>query len=131
LKILKNESIAFVEESGSGKTTLMNIIEGLLKPAKGEVLIDGHDLKQIHTPSFQKCIGYITQEIVIFNNESFRSAKTKENVKHFWKALHQDHILEFVKEKPKKESKRLSNNDVNLGGKHNNIFLLRVNYIKN
>jgi subfamily B ATP-binding cassette protein MsbA len=134
LQILKNESIAFVGESGSGKTTLLNIMAGLLKPAEGEVLIDGQNLKQIHTPSFQKRIGYITQEPVIFNdtifnNVTFWDTPSPDNKRKFNEALNKANIYDFVKEQLKQEETVLGNNGINIsGGQKQRLSIARELY---
>ena len=134
LKIPKNESIAFVGESGSGKTTLLNIIAGLLRPAEGEVLLDGKDLKQIHTPAFQKRIGYITQEPVIFNdtifnNVTFWDAPTPDNMLKFNEAIRRASIYDFVKEQSKQEDTVLGNNGINIsGGQKQRLSIARELY---
>src|SRR5690606_28536908 len=85
LTIERNSSVAFVGESGSGKTTLVNVLAGLLKPDHGELLVDGIELDKFNKTTYQKRIGYITQEPVIFNdtlfnNVSFWAEKTPANV---------------------------------------------------
>src|SRR5690606_24226819 len=94
LHILKNQSVAFVGESGSGKTTLVNLIAGLLPADKGTLLINGIDLKQLNRQSYQKRIGYITQDPVIFNdtifnNVTFWAEPTTKNVERFEQAIQQ------------------------------------------
>ena len=42
LRILTGEKIAIVGENGSGKTTLIKLINGLLHPTTGEIVIDGY-----------------------------------------------------------------------------------------
>jgi ABC-type multidrug transport system fused ATPase/permease subunit len=134
LQIPKNETIAFVGESGSGKTTLLNVIAGLLKPMQGEVLIDGRDLKQVDTPSFQKCIGYITQEPVIFNdsifnNVTFWDLPSPENIEKFNTALRRASIYEFVQEQPKQAETMLGNNGINIsGGQKQRLSIARELY---
>ena len=54
LTIDKAEMIAIIGSSGSGKTTLLNILGGLDKPSRGEVLLDGQDVHKLSEK--QRCI---------------------------------------------------------------------------
>ncbi len=65
LSIERCKTIAFVGSSGSGKTTLVDIILGLLKPEKGQILLDGEALTDELLPSWQKSIGYVSQNIFL------------------------------------------------------------------
>ncbi|MFB5267455.1 thiol reductant ABC exporter subunit CydD [Paenibacillus enshidis] len=60
------EQIAIVGKSGSGKTTLLHLIAGLLKPAAGEVLVNGRPLAQYDEASWFEHVSYITQHPYIF-----------------------------------------------------------------
>ena len=76
LTIKKGETIAIVGESGSGKTTLMNLISGLIEPSTGDLLIGTMPIGELDKKEWQKRLGYITQEPVVFddtiaNNVSF------------------------------------------------------------
>ena len=66
-KIEKGEYIGFCGYSGVGKTTLFNLILGFLKPLEGEILIDGIPLTSENRKSWLKQIGYVPQEVFIFN----------------------------------------------------------------
>lgn len=66
-KIEKGEYIGFCGYSGVGKTTLFNLILGFLKPMVGEILIDGIPLTSENWKSWLKQIGYVPQEVFIFN----------------------------------------------------------------
>jgi len=65
LQIKYGEYISIMGPSGSGKTTLFNVIGGLDKPTKGEVLLDGRDLWKLKPAevAWVRChkIGYIFQ----------------------------------------------------------------------
>lgn len=128
------ETLALVGESGSGKTTLMNIISGLLKPTKGQMLIDGLSSQVVDMRSFRKKIGYITQDPVIFddtifNNVTFWAPKTKMNLGRFWEALDKASISSFVRDQPENEDARLGNNGINLsGGQKQRISIARELY---
>jgi len=65
IKIKANTSVAFVGSTGAGKTTFANIILGLLRPDKGQILIDGMELNDESIQSWQKNLGYIPQDIYL------------------------------------------------------------------
>ena len=134
LSIKKNESIAFVGESGSGKTTLVNLICALLPPSSGDLLVDGSSLQNLQRTAFQKRIGYITQEPVIFNdtifnNITFWAERTPENEQKCIEALHKASVYQFVKEQPLGLDTALGNNGINLsGGQKQRISIARELY---
>jgi ABC-type multidrug transport system fused ATPase/permease subunit len=134
LSIKKNHVIAFVGESGSGKTTLVNLICALLPPSSGEILVDGTSLKKLQRNAFQKRIGYITQEPVIFNdtifnNVTFWDEHTLENEQKFINALQKASVYHFVKEQPLGLDTVLGNNGINLsGGQKQRISIARELY---
>lgn len=136
LTIKKNESIAFVGKTGSGKTTLVNIISGLLSPNSGSISIDNQDLSIIDKKLFQKRIGYITQEPVIFNDTLYNNItlwdkKNEDNIKLFNKVISQAILSELISQMPKKENTILGNNGVNLsGGQRQRISIARELYKK-
>lgn len=134
LYIEKNKTYAFVGESGSGKTTLVNLISGLIRPDRGTVFIDDISLEELDKRTFQKKVGYITQEPVvfndtIFNNVTFWSEQNEENLKRFWEALVKASIHDFVSGLTNKESELLGNNGINLsGGQKQRISIAREFY---
>ncbi len=73
LSVRKNETVAFVGESGSGKTTLMNLLAGLMIPDRGDILIDGVSVRSLDRTTYQRRLGYITQDAAIFNDTVFNN----------------------------------------------------------
>lgn len=67
-EIKKGQSIGIIGETGSGKTTLVDLLLGLLKPTKGEIVIDDEVLNDKNLSSWHKNIGYIPQNIYIIND---------------------------------------------------------------
>jgi putative ABC transport system ATP-binding protein len=65
LKIEKGEFVAIVGPSGSGKSTLMNMIGGLDRPSRGEVIIEGEDISKFKDKKMSKFrnekIGFVFQ----------------------------------------------------------------------
>lgn len=67
LAIRPGEVIGIVGRSGSGKSTLTKLVQRLYIPERGRVLMDGHDLSIIDTPSLRHQIGVVLQENNLFN----------------------------------------------------------------
>lgn len=65
--ISKGEKVGFVGESGAGKSTLVDLICGLIRPNEGAVLIDGVPLTVANVRSWRRKIGYIPQNIYLFD----------------------------------------------------------------
>ena len=64
--IHKGEYVGFQGYSGAGKSTLFNLLLGLLKPSSGEIQIDGQVLTADRQMSWMRQIGYVPQEVFIF-----------------------------------------------------------------
>ena len=67
LKINKGDSILMLGSTGSGKTTIMNLLLGFYTPKKGEILIDGIELKKYNFNSIRKNFSVIMQDTALFN----------------------------------------------------------------
>lgn len=61
LKIGRGEFLAIIGQNGSGKTTLVKHFNGLLKPTRGRVIVDGLDTTQTTIGELAKRVGYIFQ----------------------------------------------------------------------
>jgi ABC-type bacteriocin/lantibiotic exporter with double-glycine peptidase domain len=67
LDIKKNKKIGIFGDSGSGKSTLLKILLGLIKPDKGDIVIDETKLSEKNIKSWQSKIGYVSQNTSIFD----------------------------------------------------------------
>lgn len=67
LSIEKGDRIAFIGESGSGKTTLVDILMGLYRAKSGKIYVDGVEINNRNLKDWRKKIGYIPQEIYLFD----------------------------------------------------------------
>lgn len=90
-KIDKGEYIGFCGYSGVGKTTLFNLILGFLKPQEGEILIDGTPLTPENRKSWLKHIGYVPQEVFIFNGS------IAENIALGYKDIDEEKVNKVLK----------------------------------
>ncbi|WP_069131256.1 ABC transporter ATP-binding protein [Rhodohalobacter halophilus] len=74
MTIEPGSKIAVVGRTGSGKTTLVNLIPRLFDPTKGEVIVDGVNIKEWNLVQLRDIIGYVPQETFLF------STTIKENI---------------------------------------------------
>jgi subfamily B ATP-binding cassette protein MsbA len=68
LKIEKGKTIALVGSSGAGKSTLVDLVPRFHDTAKGELLIDGINIKNYSLKSLRDQMGIVTQEPILFND---------------------------------------------------------------
>ena len=68
IKALPGQMSAFVGPSGSGKTTLTNLIPRFYDPSKGDIIIDGHNIKDVKLQSLTKQTAMVLQETFLFND---------------------------------------------------------------
>lgn len=91
LTIKKGEKIAFTGASGCGKSTLVDLIIGLYYPKNGQLTVDGNLINQDNIQSWRSQIGYIPQEIYLFDGT------VAENV-CFNRPLDNDKLISVLKQ---------------------------------
>jgi HlyD family secretion protein len=122
LEIKKNSFISIIGPNGSGKSTLVYIILGLINPTKGSMIIDD---EQIHlrndVTSWQKKIGYVSQNIFLFNdtilnNIIFGLSPENVSVDEINKIIKFTNLTEFIDSLPKGLNTSLKDNGIELSG---------------
>ncbi|EJA9823187.1 ATP-binding cassette domain-containing protein [Campylobacter coli] len=132
LSIKKGEKIAFIGESGCGKSTLVDIIIGLLSPREGRVLLDENELNMKNVKNYRQKIGYIPQNIYLFNdsiakNISFGDEVDEEKLQSVIKQANLEH---FVKNLPQGVQTKVGDGGSNLsGGQKQRIAIARALYL--
>ncbi|MBW7957982.1 MAG: ABC transporter ATP-binding protein [Candidatus Promineofilum sp.] len=61
------QTIALLGATGSGKSTIINLIPRFYDVSEGQILIDGHDVRDVTLESLRQHIGIVLQETVLFN----------------------------------------------------------------
>lgn len=64
-KVLSGERVALIGPSGAGKTTLMNLVLRFYDPIKGEIRLDGEDLRNLRLKDLRRNIAVVLQEPII------------------------------------------------------------------
>lgn len=67
LRANPGETIALLGATGSGKSTIINLIPRFYDVSEGQVLIDGHDVRDVTLESLRQRIGIVLQETVLFS----------------------------------------------------------------
>lgn len=67
INIKKGRMVALTGKSGAGKSTLVDLLMGFCQPTNGVALVDDIPLPQYDVYSFRQRIGYVPQNIVLFN----------------------------------------------------------------
>lgn len=68
LKVPAGSTVALVGGTGVGKTTLVNLIARLYDPWKGQVLIDGVDVRELSLEQLRGAVGFVPQETFLFSD---------------------------------------------------------------
>lgn len=98
LCITKGQKIAFVGESGSGKSTLVDIIIGLHAVNNGKVMVDNTIVDQSNLQSWRSQIGYIPQQVYLFDGTIEENVCFGRNVDEdlLKRVLYQSNVLDFL-----------------------------------
>jgi ABC-type multidrug transport system fused ATPase/permease subunit len=135
LTIPANSKVAILGPSGGGKTTLVDIISGLLSPNRGTVTVDENIINNNNKKSWQKNIGYVSQQIYLSNksiaaNIAFGLENKKINLKAVKRAAKIANIHDFIiNELPNKYNTLVGEKGVSLsGGQKQRIGIARAIY---
>jgi ATP-binding cassette subfamily B protein len=83
LEIKKGEKVVIIGRTGSGKTTIAQLLLRMYDPTKGQVLIDGVDIRRFDLQNLRNQISYVPQDVFLFsdtvaNNIQFGMDKKSE-----------------------------------------------------
>ncbi|HSH35604.1 ABC transporter ATP-binding protein, partial [Schnuerera sp.] len=85
------ESVAFVGATGAGKSSIINLITRFYDIQKGEILIDGINIKDYDKNELRKHIGVVLQDVFLF------TGSIKDNIRLNNKNIKDDEIIEMAK----------------------------------
>lgn len=125
-----NHLTAIAGRSGAGKSTFIDILMGLLKPEKGQVLIDGIPLMDDNLLSFRRSISYVPQDPFLFNGsirENLMMIEPSVTEEEIWESLDFAASAEFVRRLPKGLDTLIGDRGVRLsGGERQRLVLARA-----
>ncbi|MFY7669881.1 ABC transporter ATP-binding protein [Tenacibaculum sp. MEBiC06402] len=119
LKIPKGKSVALVGQSGSGKSTLANLITRFYDVTKGEILIDGENIKNLTKKSLLNLMGIVTQDSILFNDsikENIKIGDQNATDEEILKASEIANAYEFIKDQPEQFETNIGDSGNKLSG---------------
>ncbi len=115
-KIKAKDTVAFVGSTGSGKTTILSLICRNYDIQKGQILIDGIDIKDIKISSLRRHFGQMLQDVFLFSG-TIRSnivlredSFTDEEIMAACKYVNADHFIDKLKDGLDEEVRERGNN---------------------
>jgi subfamily B ATP-binding cassette protein MsbA len=131
LSIAPGKTIALVGHSGSGKTSLIRLLPRLYEPTAGEILIDGHNIRDLTLASLRSHIAYVGQEVILFNDTianniayGCRDTVTAEQIREAAAAAY---ALDFIEALPQGFETQVGQQGVVLsGGQRQRIAIARA-----
>ena len=73
IKIPKGKTVALVGQSGSGKSTLADLLPRFYDVQKGQISIDGVDIREANLKNIRELMGIVNQEAILFNDSFFNN----------------------------------------------------------
>lgn len=128
--IKKGEMVGLIGPSGAGKTTIVDIMLRLFNPIKGEILLDGKNINEIHLADWRRNIGYVSQDIflkndTIANNIKFYSESITDQTME--QAAKMANIYEFIQSCPEKYNAVIGERGLLLSaGQRQRIVIARI-----
>ena len=115
-KVNANETVAFVGSTGSGKTTILSLICRNYDIQKGQILIDGIDVRRIKISSLRRHFGQMLQDVFLFSG-TIRSnivlgedSYTDEEIHEVCDYVNANHFISKLKDGLDEEVRERGNN---------------------
>ncbi|MBU0900269.1 ABC transporter ATP-binding protein/permease [bacterium] len=129
-EINPGETCALVGPSGSGKSTLVNLLSRLYELSKGEIFVDGHNIKEIKMENLRKQVGVVPQEINLFSGtvlENIAYGKRDAVLEEVIEAAKIANAHEFILDLPLGYNTLIGENGFNLsGGQRQRLAIARA-----
>ena len=90
-ELLPGQKMAIVGRTGSGKTTIADLLVRMYDVTKGQIRIDGKDLRSHDLDNLRQCIGYVPQDVFLFSDT------IANNIAFGKRDAHQDEIEAFAR----------------------------------
>ena len=114
--VMPKETVAFVGSTGSGKTTILSLLCRNFEFQKGEILIDGIDIRKIKISSLRRHFGQMLQDVFLFSgtirsNIALRAEHiSDEEIREACRYVNADHFIDKLEKGLDEEVRERGNN---------------------
>ncbi|MBR5786884.1 MAG: ABC transporter ATP-binding protein, partial [Clostridia bacterium] len=130
LTIEQGDIVGIVGTTGSGKSTLINILMRFYDNYEGEILVDGHNVKELSLEYYRSKIGYVQQEPMMFSDTIYNNIAYGQPDAHVEEVIHAADIAnahEFIARQPDGYDSMLGERGIGLsGGERQRISIARA-----
>ncbi|MFJ7736272.1 ABC transporter ATP-binding protein [Lysinibacillus sp. NPDC097287] len=130
----KGETVAFIGSTGSGKTTVVNLIPRFYDATRGEILVDGVNVKEYTQEALRNKIGYVSQKAILFSgtvasNVAYGKNRQDDTQEFLKKAIEIAQAKDFVEEREGRYDSEISQGGTNVsGGQKQRLSIARAIY---
>ena len=130
ISIEGGSTIALVGHSGAGKSTIINLLPRFYDPQKGQIHIDGQNIRDVTLSSLRKNISLVSQDIILFDDTvraNIAYAKSGASEEEIIKACDFAAAVDFIDNLPQSYETMIGENGVRLsGGQKQRISIARA-----
>ena len=132
----KGETVAFIGSTGSGKTTVVNLIPRFYDATRGEILVDGVNVKDYTQEALRNKIGYVSQKAILFSgsvtsNVAYGKNGEEGSQAFLKKAIEIAQAKDFVEDREGQYESEISQGGTNVsGGQKQRLSIARAIYHK-
>lgn len=128
--VKKGETVALVGPSGGGKSTTSDLIPRFYDITAGEILIDGHNIKEYNLHSLREAMGIVSQETILFNDtieNNIRLGNEKATIQEIEQAARVANAHDFITESPEGYQTNIGDRGTKLsGGQRQRLSIARA-----
>ena len=130
LTVPRGATVAIVGPSGAGKTTLVDLLPRFYDCTSGEILIDGHPIKELNINSLRSQFGLVSQHCILFNDTVAANIAFGDETysdEQIRQAAHVAHADEFIDQLPQGYLTPIGDRGLNLsGGQRQRLSIARA-----
>ena len=124
------ETVGVIGGTGSGKSSLVNLIPRFYDATQGDVLVDGHNVRDYPLASLREKVAVVPQRAVLFTGtirDNLKWGKPDATDEELWQALETAQARDFVEEKPGGLDEPVSQGGKNFsGGQRQRLTIARA-----
>jgi ABC-type multidrug transport system fused ATPase/permease subunit len=130
LHVRAGETLAVTGPNGAGKSTLAHLLQRLVEPQAGRILIDGVDLREATLSSLRAQVGVVAQQVLLFNAtvaENIAYGRADASAEEIERAAHAARAHDFIMALPQGYDTVIGDQGVKLsGGQKQRVSLARA-----